>query len=89
SMAFQPTMAAGLPELPLSAPIAAPAAVGMAAASQGASSSAPRPGPTITQRFEFHITQGAGEDAEALARRVADLVRREGQSARRAALGDW
>ncbi len=56
----------------------APAAAGQAAGAQ-----------TIHQRFEFHITQQAGESGEALARRVADLMRRESATNRRAALGDW
>lgn len=43
----------------------------------------------VNQRFEFHITQQPGENAEALARRVAELVRRQGAADRRAALGDW
>lgn len=37
----------------------------------------------------FHITQQPGENAEALARRVAEMVQRADRSARRAGLGDW
>jgi hypothetical protein len=37
----------------------------------------------------FHITQLAGEDSAALARRVAEMVKRETEGAKRAALGDW
>lgn len=88
SMAFQPTMASAMPELSALAPTTVSAATSTAAAS-GASAAAAMAQPAVTQHFEFHITQSAGEDSEALARRVADLVRREGQSARRAALGDW
>lgn len=42
---------------------------------------------SITQTF--HITQLAGEDSAALARRVAEMVKRETEGAKRAALGDW
>ncbi|CAM5289311.1 phage tail tape measure protein [Eoetvoesiella caeni] len=86
SMAFQPAMATGMPDIAAGASSAA-RAIASAPAGSGAGPAAAQP--NITQNFEFYITQSAGEDSEALARRVADLVRRENQSARRAALGDW
>ncbi|KXA71051.1 phage tail protein [Bordetella hinzii] len=81
SMAFQPAIAAG-PMPAAAAGMAAPGSVAASAAAQAA-------GPSITQTFTFHITQQPGENAEALARRVADMVRRADQGARRAGLGDW
>lgn len=49
----------------------------------------PAAGQAITITNHFHITQTPGESAEALAQRVADLLRRENGQAQRAALGDW
>ncbi|NYT62359.1 phage tail tape measure protein [Alcaligenaceae bacterium] len=86
SMAFQPSLALSMPDLTASA---SSAARSMVSSPGGAGPAAPMVPPTVTQHFEFHITQIAGEDTEALARRVADLVRRQNQSASRAALGDW
>lgn len=88
SMAFQPALAAGMPSVATAAPRQLDLTPSIAARSGGASTHA-QPATGASQHFEFHITQRTGEDAEALARRVAELVRRENQSARRAALGDW
>jgi TP901 family phage tail tape measure protein len=57
-------------------------AAGQSGQAQGAA-----PSVSITQTF--HITQLAGEDSAALARRVAEMVKRETEGAKRAALGDW
>ena len=46
-------------------------------------------GPVTVNIGPFHITQLAGEDSAALARRVAEMVKRETEGAKRAALGDW
>lgn len=88
SMAFQPALAAGMPSLATTAPHQLDLTPSIAARS-GVASIQAQPAAGAAQHFEFHITQRTGEDAEALARRVAELVRRENQSARRAALGDW
>lgn len=45
--------------------------------------------PSVSITQTFHITQLAGEDSAALARRVAEMVKRETEGAKRAALGDW
>jgi TP901 family phage tail tape measure protein len=81
SLAFQPALAAP-------APVVAPAPVSAGRAPAAAPALA-APAPVVNQRFEFHIVQQPGEDGEALARRVAEMVRREGQIQRRGALGDW
>lgn len=57
-------------------------AAGQSGQAQGAA-----PSVSITQTF--HITQLSGEDSAALARRVAEMVKRETEGAKRAALGDW
>jgi len=45
--------------------------------------------PSVQQHIVFNITQQAGESGDALARRVADLLRREQRQMQRGALGDW
>lgn len=50
---------------------------------------APGAAPSVSITQTFHITQLAGEDSAALARRVAEMVKRETEGAKRAALGDW
>ncbi|WP_281982957.1 phage tail tape measure protein [Azonexus hydrophilus] len=51
--------------------------------------SAQQSAPITVNVGPFHITQLAGEDSAALARRVAEMVKRETEGAKRAALGDW
>ena len=85
TMAFQPAMATAVPQAAM-----AEHQIDQAGTAAGAGAMASQvQAPSITQTFEFHITQQAGENGEALARRVAELVQRQNQSARRAALGDW
>jgi len=50
---------------------------------------APATAPSIEQHIVFNITQQTGESGDALARRVADLMRRQSQQMRHGALGDW
>lgn len=60
------------------------------APTQGATNNAAASSAPITVNVgPFHITQLAGEDSAALARRVAEMVKRETEGAKRAALGDW
>jgi hypothetical protein len=73
SVAFQPVLAADEPGLPAGTMM-----------ERARPASAP-----ITQNFTFNIVQRPGEDTDALARRVTELVRREGRLERRAGLGDW
>lgn len=80
---FSPALAA--PNMP-SAPAAVQAMPFTAPAA--AAAVAPRPAVNVTIG-PFHITQMAGENAEGMARRVAELVRKESEAVRRGALGDW
>jgi len=45
--------------------------------------------PTVQQHIVINITQQPGENAEALARLVMDIMRREQRQIQRGALGDW
>jgi hypothetical protein len=79
SLAFQPTMA--------SEP---PSALETTAMTRRSAPTAPPPSTApVTNHFSISIVQRPGEDAEALARRVVEIIHRGERIDRRAGLGDW
>jgi len=91
--AFASDMAAALPVLTDSVIETADTArlplVHTAAARASAPAATSAAAPTVAQHIVFNITQQAGESGEALARRVAELIRRNERQTQRGALGDW
>lgn len=87
TLAFQPALAA--PKLP-TVPGLELAAPKLPTVPQGGQAAGDARATRVEHHtYNFTITQQSGENAEALARRIADMLRREQAGQRRAALGDW
>jgi len=105
ALAFAPSMTASLPALGASvavetsapAALALPVAPGTSAPAVRADTGAPapvRPAPAPAAgaaqiHYTLNIHQQPGENADALARRVMQLIKREQRQTRDGALGDW